>query len=173
MRKTLIYLQHNLIDIQVYDLPEGYEFVRYEKGFEDDWAYILLESGEFDSHSDALKRFHKEFDKVSNLEEYMIFIENENSERIATVTAWHGTVKDKLRGRLHWFNVAPDSQGRGLGLPLLSKGMTMLQDKHEDAFLKVKVSNKVMVRLFMSMGWKPMIVHPWEVRVWVQAGYHN
>lgn len=173
MRKPLIYLQHNLIDIQIYDLPEGYTFVRYEKGMEEDWAYILLESGEFDSHRDALKRFHQEFGRVSELGKYMHFIENEKSELVATVTAWHGTVKDKLRGRLHWFNVVPESQGYGLGLPLLSKGMTMLQENYEDAFLKVDLNNKVMIRLFMSMGWRPLIVHPWEVRVWVQAGYHS
>jgi len=173
MRKTLIYLQHNLTDIQIYRLPEGYAFVRYERGLEEDWAHILLESGEFDSHRDALKRFHREFDKVSDLGKYMIFIENENSELVGTVTAWHGTVKDRLRGRLHWFNIIPESQGNGLGMPLLSKGMNMLQDNYQDAYLKVDVNNAVMIRLFISMGWKPLIVHSWEVRVWVQSGYHS
>lgn len=173
MRKTLIYLQHNLVDVQIFNLPEGYAFVRYKRGLEDDWANILLESGEFDSHKDALKRFYKEFGKISDLGQYMIFIENEDSELVGTVTAWHGTVKDRLHGRLHWFNVVPDFQGRGLGVPLLSKGMAMLQENHEEAFLKVDVNNKVMVRLFISMGWKPLIIHPWEVRVWVQSGYHS
>lgn len=173
MKKSLIYLQHNLIDIQVFNLPEGYRFVRYEKGFEDEWAHILLESGEFDSHRDALRRFHWEFDKVPDLERYMIFIENEESELVGTVTAWHGTVKDKFMGRLHWFNVAPDFQGLGLGLPLLSKGLTMLQENNEEAFLKVNVNNKMLINLFMSMGWKPLIVHSWEIRIWVQSGYHS
>ncbi len=173
MKKTLIYLQHNLVDIQIYELPEGYRYVRYERGFENQWASILLEAGEFDSHKDGLRRFHREFSNTPDLDRYMIFIENENEDLVGTVTAWHGTVKDRLRGRLHWFNIIPESQGKGLGMALLSKGMTMLQDNFDEAFLKVHVNNNVMINLFISMGWKPLIVHPWEIRIWVQSGYHN
>ncbi|WP_020007655.1 GNAT family N-acetyltransferase [Salinicoccus albus] len=171
MRKKSIYLHHNLEDIPDFKLPEGFKFVSYQKGYEKQWAQILVETGEFAGERDALKAFAREFSWKKDLYRFMFFIEKEDGTLIATATAWHGTINERFIGRVHWVDILPEHQGFGLSRPLIAKCMRMINERHEDAYLKTHRQRQVAVHLFLRMGWRPMIVKPEEKTVWKELGY--
>lgn len=159
MTETALHLQHNLEQVPYYSLPEGFEFAGYKKGYEDQWSDILVKAGEFADKNDALKRFHQEMTSAEDLEERMIFIQNQKLELIGTVTAWHVTFKDIEMGRLHWVEIIPEYQGMGLGRPLISKGMQILKSKHGQAYLKTQRSSGAAIHLYRKMGWYPVRIN--------------
>lgn len=171
MNDTSIYLQHDLEEIPDFKLPEGFKFVCYRKGYEEQWARILVETGEFAGENDALKRFGKEFSSKKDLDRYMFFIEKEDGELVATATAWRGMINETLVGRVHWVDILPEHQGFGLGRPLISACMKMIRENHESAYLKTDHRREAAIRLFLKMGWRPMIVKPAEKVVWRNLGY--
>lgn len=50
-----------------YTLPDGYEFVFYQKGDEVSWADIECSVGQFDSIESGVKCFRREFENGQNL----------------------------------------------------------------------------------------------------------
>lgn len=153
MRK--IYLKHDLENIETHDLPLGYRFRFYQS--ESDrhvWAEILQETKEYPTKQEALDRFSKEFlPYLSDVKERMIFLETLDGTVIGTATAWYGKFAGKEMGRLHWVEIIPTYQGRGLGRPLIVEAMKQLRLNHEAAYLSTQTRSKRGIHLYQDLGW--------------------
>lgn len=63
------------MSVKDYKLPEGFKFVLFKSGDEKEWAEIETSVGEFDSESDALVYFQRNFlPYLDELERRCIFI---------------------------------------------------------------------------------------------------
>ena len=123
-------LERELDDIPTYDLPEGYHFEFYKSGDRDDWIEIEKSSKEFLDYAEGLKAWNKYyFDKDNELADRMVFVVDENGEKIATATAFYDIYgKDKSGSAwLHWVAVKQEFQGKGISKPLISYVMNIMK----------------------------------------------
>lgn len=128
-----------------YDLPKGYRFTKYQRGYEKQWAILQYEVEETDSLDEAEHAFKSEFldgksmdwaEKVNNhsnidhieaslffaqMCERMVFIVDHQDKVIGTGCVWGGKVFGKELQRLHWIAVSPEHQGKGIAKALVSK----------------------------------------------------
>ena len=114
-------------------LPEGYRFAMYAAGDERDWARIETSVAEFDSETQALEYFSKEFLPHPNeLPRRCTFIETDGGEKVATATAWFGENFGARVPLVHWVAVTPGHQGKGLGKPLVSNLINLMRELEGD-----------------------------------------
>lgn len=152
---TPLFMVHKLEKRQVVPFPSGFRF----RLFHDDedikqWAEILTQTHEFNALDDAIDRFNEEFlHKLEEVRERMIFLETDEGKSIGTATAWYGLRNGIVIGRLHWVEIIPEYQGRGLGRPLITKALSLLKEKHETAYLKTQVQSEAAIHLYQNLGW--------------------
>lgn len=106
-----------------YSLPEGYDFVFYQKGDEVKWAEIEVSVGQFDSIEQGLTHFSRQFAEGQNLDpaERMLFVRSPEGEYVATATLWNGDHFGKEYQRIHWVAVKDTHAGKGLAKALLTR----------------------------------------------------
>ena len=144
----------DLKEIAHYELPKGYRFAYYQPGDEDSWIAIEISAKELKDYAQGREVWQKYY---GGLEETllgrMLFIENEQGEKIATATAYNGP--DGV-GQVHWVAVRREDQGKGLARPLISRTLERLaQLGHESAMLTTQTTTWVACRLYLNFGFHP------------------
>lgn len=163
-----LYMYHDLTDLPVYDLPDGYQFRLYKQESDANrWAKIVTATNEFPSEEKALERFNEELSLHKyELKMRMIFIETIEGKAVGTATAWFAKWDETVIGRLHWIAIIPEFQGKRLGRPLITKTMQILQDNHSTAYLKTQESSGAAIYLYKQLGWCPIINTKEEEMIW-------
>lgn len=134
---SLTMYHQNAEDHPSYDLPEGYEFVFYQKGDEQHWAEIETDVGQFSSIQSALDCFKREFIDGHSLspKERMIFVRDKSGEYVATGTLWNGMFLRVEQQRIHWIAVKDAHAGKGIAKALLSRLFCLYHELGYEGFL--------------------------------------
>lgn len=141
--------------IEEMGLPEGFEFIPYEKGDETDWAEIEASVLEFDSKKEALGYFKERYmDDIRELERRCMFVKDKSGMKVATLTAWWDYSEQRRDPWLHWFAVKPEFQGKGIGGALLSRVMKLTVDMEGDVdvYLKTQTWSHRAIKLYLRQG---------------------
>ena len=86
-----------------FKLPDGYEFVMYEDGFEKYWAELEYMVEEFDSYQKASNYFKNEFmSRKELLPKRCIFVRNKSGEFTATASVWPGNTFGIEQDKIPW-----------------------------------------------------------------------
>lgn len=137
-------------------LPENYRVVTYHQGDEHCWADIEVSVGEFENKKDALSYFKKEFKDQKALEERCLFIENPRGEKIATTTAWMGTLDGRPASRIHWVAVKPAYQGLGLCKCLIQEALKICKRFDEASiYLTTQTWSYKAINIYYQYGFVP------------------
>ena len=150
----------DLNDIPECALPEGYRFVFYQPGDRDAWINIEISAKELESFEQGVQVWEQYYGSVEDtLHNRMLFIENEQGEKVATATAYYdpnGELPPE-RGQVHWVAVRRDHQGRGLARPLIAQTLKVMKERgHTEAMLHTQTTTWVAVRLYLQFGFRPM-----------------
>ena len=144
--------------IPYFPLPEGYKYVFFEDGNEEDWARIETSVDEFDSEFAALLFFKEEFIPYKDeLYRRCLFIENAEGKKVATSTAWWSFVEDERRAWLHWVSVEAGYQGLGLGKAIVSKVTELLEEIEGDVdfYLSTQTWSYKAIDIYKKCGYIP------------------
>lgn len=149
----------DLNGIPSYDLPKGYRFVFYQPGDRDAWIRIEISAKELTDEAQGLRVWQQYYGNVEEtLPARMLFIENEQGEKVATATAFYDANGDlpPRCAQLHWVAVRRDHQGRGLARPLIAQTLQLMKQLgHTEAVLHTQTTTWVAVRLYLDFGFRP------------------
>ena len=143
---------------KTFAIPDGYRFAMYDDGDEKDWARIETSVLEFDSEFSALLHFTENFlPYIDELKNRCLFIETEDSFKIATATAWWRVIENERRTWMHWIAVDPEYQGLGLGKAIVSRIMEIMTDLDGDTdfFLGTQTWSYKAVSIYKLHGFEP------------------
>ncbi|MGG5461072.1 GNAT family N-acetyltransferase [Clostridium sp. B9] len=144
-------------EIKEAKLPSGFKFVKFQEGDERAWAEIESSVLEFNSIEEGEKYFRKKFlPHLDEIKRRMIFIENENGEKVATFTAWWRYTGERRHPFMEWVSVKPEYQGKGLGKALISNGVKLMVSIEGDCIMYIPTqtwSHKA-IRLYRWAGFE-------------------
>lgn len=161
-------LREDLGNLPRYQVPSGYRMRAYKPGDELNWAVLESAAGSFGNPEEARQHFEAEFDSHEDaLRERCLFMETEWRQVIGTATAWFGDdIGGRTRGRLHWVAITPGFQDRGLGKPLVSAAMEILQRHHDSAYLVTQTTSPIAIRIYLDFGFVPVLEDEESRRGW-------
>lgn len=145
--------------IPQYVLPAGCTFVPYTAGLESDWSEIETSVGEFDSISEALEYFQKNYlSYPGEVERRTIFIQTLDGKKVGTITSWWNYTGERRDPTLEWVAVKPEYQGMGLGKAIVFEGMRrMLQiEGDRDIFLHTQTWSYRAIGIYLHAGFEFM-----------------
>ena len=118
-------------------LPDGYEFVFYNKGDEVRWAEIETDVGQFSCVEKGIECFMRDFVDGQNLDprERMLFVKSSDGEYVATASLWNGKYLGKECQRIHWVAVKDKCSGKGIAKALLTRLMDLYNELGYDGFI--------------------------------------
>lgn len=151
-------VRENLEGFPACDLPAGYSFRMYRPGDEADFERVWLEADSFCQAREGL--FEEQFAKqIEVVPERMMFLLDEGSRAVGTVTAWFNDDFEGARwGVVHWVAVVEGRQGRGLARPLLSQCLRRLKALgHEHVCLITQTVRLPAINLYLSFGFEPFV----------------
>ena len=155
----LLMVRDDLEDIPQYELPEGYRFVFYREGDRDAWIEIERSAKELTDYEHGVRTWERFYGHVlEGLDQRMLFIENEQGEKVATATAYFDPDGGLAEGcsQLHWVAVRRDHQGKGLARPLIAQTLRVMKELgHASALLTTQTHSWVAVRLYLQFGFHP------------------
>lgn len=141
-----------------YDLPVGYKIVFYQYGDEYEWAKIETLVGEFENEELALMHIRKVyFPHLDELKKRLMFIENIDGEKVATITCWWSlTLNEKKKNAIHWIAVKPSFQGLGLGKAIIFNGVKRMiyLEGNEDIYLHTQTWSYKAISIYLKAGFK-------------------
>ncbi|MCX7772751.1 MAG: GNAT family N-acetyltransferase [Clostridia bacterium] len=143
--------------IPAYVLPDGYSFTSFREGDEKDWAEIMVSVGEFDDIQEARDYFEKEYlPYTRELQKRSFFIENQNSEKVGTLTNWWNYTDVRRDPSMHWVGVKPECQGLGLGKALILEGMKRMIaiEGDRDYFLHTQTWSYKAINIYIKAGYR-------------------
>jgi ribosomal protein S18 acetylase RimI-like enzyme len=143
-----------------FTLPDGYSFVPFTAGDEADWAEIETSVGEFDSVSEALDYFQKEYLSYPNeAQRRTVFIQTSDNKKIATVTSWWNYTGERRDPALHWVAVKPEYQNIGLGKAVVFEGIRkmLLIEGNRDIFLHTQTWSYRAIGIYLESGFEFLI----------------
>lgn len=153
-------LESNLNNVKEYSLPDGYHFEFYENGDRDTWIEIEKSAKEFSTYDEGLNAWNRYYyGKENELLNRMIFIVNEQGEKIATATAFYDiNGKDKSgAGWLHWVAVKREYQGKGLSKPLITHILNIMKALgYTHAKIPTQTNTWLAVKIYLDLGFKPI-----------------
>lgn len=156
----LFFERDDLEGIQEYPLPDGYHFSFYQPGDRDAWIAIEKSAKEFISFDEGVRAWQRYYGGVEDgLCGRMLFIENEQGEKVATATAYYDPAGELPHetGQVHWVAVRREDQGRGLARPLIAKVLqVMKQHGHTRAVLHTQTTTWLACKLYMDFGFQPL-----------------
>ncbi len=111
-------------------LPDGYEFVFYQKGDEVKWAEIETDVGQFSCVEKGIECFMRDFVNGQNLDprERMLFVKSADGEYVATASLWNGKYLGEECQRIHWVAVKDKCAGKGIAKALLTRLMDLYNE---------------------------------------------
>jgi len=136
-------------------LANGFRFSFYTEE-KDGWAWAEIQTavGQFGSVWDAYQYFRQEFCHEREMKRRMMFIENENGEKIATSTAWWTYTGQRRDPILHWVAVKNEYQGLGLGKAIIFEVvrlMTQIEGERE-FFLNTQTVSHKAIKIYEKVG---------------------
>ncbi|MBO4971860.1 MAG: GNAT family N-acetyltransferase [Clostridia bacterium] len=141
-----------------YRLPDGYEFVFYQKGDEVSWADIECSVGQFDSVESGVKCFRREFENGQNLkaEERMLFVKDMSGEYVATGSLWNGRLLGEEFQRIHWIAVKDKCSGKGIAKALITRLLSMYNSLGYSGFIYLLTGtrNFAAVNIYRKFGFE-------------------
>ncbi len=142
------------------ELTEGYSFEPFRSGDERKWAGIESFVGEFDSVSDALGYFKKEYlTCVSEVERRTFFVVRKiDGMKIASFMSWW-KYTDGLRVlSIEWIAIMPRFQGLGLEKAVVFEGMrrTIGLEGDVDIFVHTQTWSYKAVGIYARTGFEFM-----------------
>ncbi len=153
-------LEGDLDRLPCFTLPQGYKFVFYKQGDRDIWIDIEKSAKEFASYAQGLKAWHRYYgDNEKSLLERMVFVENENGEKVATATAYYDiTNRDKSGdGWLHWVAVRREYQGKGLSKPLISYVLGVMRGLgYTHVKIPTQTTTWLACKIYLDLGFVPL-----------------
>lgn len=173
-------VRDDMTNIPEYDLPEGYRFRAYREGDDETWTRIQRAAEPFFAIADDL--FDRQYGPMADaLPERMVFVETDEGEAVASISAWWETNRDTPndRGRIHWVVVHPAHQRRGITKPMMTWAMKRLAQDHGAAMLGTSSGRIWAVKVYLDFGFhpdpvqmaeKPDVAEAWRV---VQARLHH
>ena len=139
-----------------YDLPDGYEFVLYQKGDERHWVEIEMSVGQFATEEEGHSCFRREFlqENAPSLEERMLFVKAKSGEFVATATLWNGDYLGEEKQRLHWLAVKDSHGGKGIAKALLSRLLSRYGELGYKGFLFLRTGtwNYTAISIYRKFG---------------------
>ena len=166
---SLTMVNESLDDIPDYPLPDGYQIVWYEPGFEQFWLDIHIEA---DAHNTFTRQlFLNEFGKDAQplRERQCYLVEVATGKKVGTATGWMGEgERYHDYGRIHWVALLPEVQGQGLAKPLLASAYRRMQELgHQRAYLLTSSTRIPAINLYTLFGFKPAIHSDEDRQRWV------
>ncbi len=156
----LLLERKDLADIPEYRLPEGFHFVFYKSGDRDAWIDIEKSAKEFDSYEQGLESWNRYYEgKDGELVNRMVFVENENGEKVATASAFYDVYgRDKSgAGWLHWVAVRREYQGRGLSKPLIAYVLNVMKSLgYIHAKIPTQTTTWLACKIYLDFGFVPV-----------------
>lgn len=143
---------------EVPQLTDGYAYKLYTPGDEAAWCATEAAVNEFDSETQALEYFRREFaPHLEPLKKRMAFIAAPDGALVANAAAWWKL--DETEGRvpiLHWVAVRPEHQGLGLGRAVTAKALSLFPkaDREGDIWLMTQTWSHVAIDLYLSVGFR-------------------
>lgn len=156
----LLLKRDDLDDLPEYRLPDGYRFVFYKSGDRDAWIEIESSAKEFETYGQGLESWNRYYEgKDDELVNRMVFVENENGEKVATATAFYDIYgRDKSgAGWLHWVAVKREYQGRGLSKPLIGYVLNVMKSLgYTHAKIPTQTTTWLACRIYLDFGFVPV-----------------
>lgn len=141
-------------NIQPVKLPEGYAIVSYQPGYEDDWARLEYEVGDFDSQKEAKQYFISTYLNHSKTDQ-ILFLVNSRCQVIGSCIAWKDIQQENMVNSLHWLIVDETDQGKGLGRALCRAAMNLffLNDQ-KPIYIHTQPWSYKAIFLYLSLGFR-------------------
>ncbi|MGN0553436.1 MAG: GNAT family N-acetyltransferase [Oscillospiraceae bacterium] len=156
----LLLKRDDLDALPEYKLPEGYRFTFYKSGDRDDWIEIEKSAKEFETYEQGLESWNRFYEgKDDELTSRMVFIENENGEKVATASAYYDIYgRDKSgAGWLHWVAVKRDYQGKGLSKPLIGFVLNVMKSLgYTHAKIPTQTTTWLACKIYLDFGFVPI-----------------
>ena len=143
-----------------YQLPGGYHFAFYREGDEAEWISIEISAHEIQTPEQGKEVFQRYFGQWhAELCSRMVFVLNEDGEKVATGTAWWDirTPGPSNDGWLHWIAVREDVQGLGIARPLIAFVMQLMKQYGAKRFIvPTQTTTWLACRIYLDMGFRPI-----------------
>lgn len=156
----LLLWRNNLDNIPEHKLPDGYRFVFYKSGDRDEWIEIEKSAKEFDTYEQGLTSWNRYYaGKDKELINRMVFVENENGEKVATATALYDIYgRDKSGAAwLHWVAVKRNYQSKGLSKPLIGYVLNVMKDLgYTHAKIPTQTTTWLACKIYLDFGFVPI-----------------
>lgn len=153
-------LENDLDNITEYTLPDGYHFEFYKDGNRDAWIEIEKSAKEFSSYDEGLSAWNRYYSgKENELKSRMVFVVNNQGEKVATATSFYDiNKKDKSgAGWLHWVAVKREYQGKGLSKPLISYVLNVMKSLgYTHAKIPTQTNTWLAVKIYLDLGFRPI-----------------
>lgn len=143
--------------LKEYKLPENFRFTMFKSGDENQWAEIEASVGEFENAADALVYFQTNYlPYINELERRCIFIEDENGEKVATLTIWWSYTGKRRVPWINWVAVKAGYQGLGLGKAIFFEGIKMLIEIEGDVdvYLHTQTWSYKAINIYKKAGFE-------------------
>ncbi len=139
----------------------------YEAGDEQRWVRITSRADIYNRIDESL--FRREFGQDrALLAQRQCYLCDAGGETIGTATAWfNDDYRGGSWGRVHWVDIVPEYQGRGLGRALVSAVCHRLRQLgHQRAYLTTESPRIPAIRLYLRFGFRPDVQNQSDARVW-------
>ncbi len=153
-------LRGDITDMPEVPLPAEYHYEMYCPGDRDAWIEIEKSAKEFNTYEqglDAWKRYYEGRD--DELKNRMVFVVNENGEKVATATAFYDIrgIDQSADGWLHWVAVRREDQGKGLSKPLISHVIQIMKALGQThCKIPTQTTTWVAVKVYLDLGFRPI-----------------
>lgn len=142
-------------------LPDGYEFVFYQKGDELKWANLELSLGQFSSAAQGLEFFKRDFldGQALSPKERTIFVKDPDGDYIATGSLWNGYFNGEICQKLHWIAVSDKCVGRGIAKALTSRLLDLYNELGFSGFIYLVTGSRYYpaINIYRKFGFKEYI----------------
>jgi len=159
-------MSRNLTGLPEHPLPSGYRLRLMNPVDVKHWVAVQQAAEPFLTMSE--KWFWQEFGKPAGLAwERCFLLQIDEGTPVGTITAWTDSAWDgQVRGRIHWLAVRPEWQGRGFAKPMVSMALELLRQFHDSVYLMTQPERLVAIRLYLGLGFEPVIRGDDECGVW-------
>lgn len=149
-------LEKDIDCIMEYALPKGYHFEFYIAGDRDAWIEIEKSAEEFSTYEEGLAAWNKYYSGRENeLLNRMVFVINEEGEKVATATAFYDIYGQDKSGSawLHWVAVKKEYQGKGLSKPLITYVLRIMKSLgYTHARIPTQTNTWLAVKIYLDLG---------------------
>lgn len=124
-----------------------------------EWPSLTFAAGEFTTLYAAIERFKREFGPhIDEFYKRNLVLTYRQKTIVGTATAWFSDdFRGQPMGRLHYFAIHPDFQGKNLARPLLCATMRKLAEFHTNAYLSTQPRSVIAIRLYLEFGFHPLL----------------